>query len=55
VIVFTEYGHTKTHLRKLLESAIEGTDRAQERIRVFDGDPKVYPVYQRLLALQLSD
>ncbi len=60
VIVFTEYGHTKTYLRKLLESAIEGTERAQERIRVFDGgmseenrallqeefngDPKAFPV-----------
>ncbi|HEU4582710.1 MAG TPA: helicase-related protein [Polyangiaceae bacterium] len=36
--MFTEYGHTKTYLRKLLESAIEGTDRAQDRVRVFDGD-----------------
>jgi hypothetical protein len=60
LIVFTEYGHTKTYLRKLLESAIEGTDRAQDRIRVFDGgmsednrallqeefngDPNAYPV-----------
>lgn len=60
VIIFTEYGHTKTYLRKLLESAIDGTERAEERIRVFDGgmsednrallqeefngDPETYPV-----------
>jgi hypothetical protein len=37
VIVFTEYGHTKTYLRKLLAAACDGTDRADERIRVFDG------------------
>lgn len=60
VIIFTEYGHTKTYLRKILDSAIEGTDRAEDRIRVFDGgmseenrallqeefngDPSTYPV-----------
>jgi superfamily II DNA/RNA helicase len=60
VIIFTEYGHTKTHLFKLLASAIEGTERADDRIRVFDGgmseenrsllqeefngDPAAYPV-----------
>ncbi len=37
LIVFTEYGHTKGYLKKLLEAAIEGTDRAEDRIRVFDG------------------
>lgn len=60
VIVFTEYGHTKAYLRKLLDAALAGTDRADERISVFDGgmgeeqrallqeefngDPKQYPV-----------
>jgi hypothetical protein len=37
VIIFTEYGHTKSYLRKLLASTIEGTERANERIRIFDG------------------
>src|SRR5260221_14071613 len=37
VIVFTEYGHTKTYLRKLLSAACDGTNRAEDRIRVFDG------------------
>ena len=37
VLVFTEYGHTKTYLRKLLAAACDGTDQADERIRVFDG------------------
>jgi hypothetical protein len=52
VIIFTEYGHTKAYLRKLLESAIEGTDRAEERIRVFDGGMRMLsiPVVPRLIA-----
>ena len=37
LLVFTEYGHTKDYLIKVLGTAIEGTDRDRERIRVFDG------------------
>ncbi|HYO93171.1 MAG TPA: DISARM system SNF2-like helicase DrmD, partial [Polyangiaceae bacterium] len=37
VLVFAEYGHTKTYLRKLLDAACEGTDKAEERVRFFDG------------------
>jgi hypothetical protein len=37
VIIFTEYGHTKIYLRKLLTAASEGTELAEERIRLFDG------------------
>jgi len=37
VIVFTEYAATKRYLTKILAAAIEGTDRADDRIRVFDG------------------
>jgi hypothetical protein len=37
VIIFTEYGHTKVHLRKLLTAACEGTAGAEDRIRTFDG------------------
>jgi superfamily II DNA or RNA helicase len=38
VIVFTESREgTKRYLRELLETAIEGTDRADERIEVIDG------------------
>jgi hypothetical protein len=37
LIVFTEYGHTKDYLAKILDTAIEGTDQHHERVRVFDG------------------
>jgi hypothetical protein len=37
LILFTEYGHTKSYLRRVLSAAIEGTDQAEERISVFDG------------------
>ncbi len=37
VIIFTEYSHTKSYLRKLLAAACEGTELAEERIGVFDG------------------
>jgi hypothetical protein len=37
VIIFTEYGHTKTYLKNLLGTACEGTLRGPERIGVFDG------------------
>ena len=37
VIVFTEYGDTKRYLQQLLGAAIEGTDRADERIMVLHG------------------
>jgi superfamily II DNA or RNA helicase len=36
-IIFTEYDDTKRYLRQQLEAAIEGTDRAGERIEVFHG------------------
>lgn len=60
VIVFTEYGDTKRYLWQLLSNAVEGTDRADERImqfhggmsdeqreevqRAFNGPPGEYPV-----------
>ena len=37
LIVFTEYGHTKDYLARILGTAIEGTSGHHERIRVFDG------------------
>lgn len=37
VIIFTEYGHTKSYLRKILGTAVEGTDAGAHRIGVFDG------------------
>jgi hypothetical protein len=37
LIVFTEYGHTKDYLAKVLGTAIEGTAGHHERVRVFDG------------------
>jgi hypothetical protein len=37
LIVFTEYGHTKQHLVRLLAEAFGGTDRGDERLAVFDG------------------
>jgi hypothetical protein len=37
VLVFTEYGDTKRYLRALLEAAIEGTDRGDERIMELHG------------------
>ena len=37
LIIFTEYGHTKAYLRKILGTAGEGTQRGDERIRVVDG------------------
>lgn len=60
LIVFTEYADTKRAIVQLLEAAIEGTDRADERIeqlsggmgddrraavqRAFNGPPKDFPV-----------
>src|SRR5690606_20018379 len=60
VIVFTEFAHTKNWLRRLLATAIEGTERADERIlelhggmsdeqraevqRAWDGPPSEHPV-----------
>jgi superfamily II DNA or RNA helicase len=59
-IIFTEYDDTKRYLQGQLQRAIESTDRASERIRVYDGptpqsdreeikrafnaDPKKHPV-----------
>lgn len=37
VLIFTEYGDTKRYLLKLLGTAIEGTDRADERILQLHG------------------
>jgi hypothetical protein len=37
LILFTEYGHTKDHLVRMLRTAFEGTDRGEERLMVFDG------------------
>ncbi len=37
LLIFTEYGHTKDYLLKLLRTAVAGTDRDDERIGVFDG------------------
>jgi superfamily II DNA or RNA helicase len=37
VLVFTEYGDTKRHLRQILSAAIAGTDAADERIMEFHG------------------
>jgi hypothetical protein len=37
VIIFTEYAHTKAHLRHLLAAAIDGSDDAERRIKEFHG------------------
>jgi SNF2 family DNA or RNA helicase len=37
VIIFTEYDDTKRYLHQQLQAAIEGTDRASERIAIFHG------------------
>ncbi len=37
VIIFTEYDDTKRYLLEQLSAAIEGTDRAEQRIAVFHG------------------
>ena len=37
LIIFTEYEDTARYLRTQLEAAIAGTDRAEERVRVFHG------------------
>lgn len=37
VIVFTEYGDTKRYLLEVLQEALAGTDRADERVLVFHG------------------
>jgi len=37
VLIFTEYGDTKRYLQQLLQTAIDGTDRADERILVLHG------------------
>jgi SNF2 family DNA or RNA helicase len=60
VLIFTEYEDTLRYLRQQLEAALEGTDRAEERIevyhgptpqarreeikRAFNGDPKKHPL-----------
>ncbi|MEM9553689.1 MAG: DISARM system SNF2-like helicase DrmD [Acidobacteriota bacterium] len=60
LIVFTEFGHTLDHLRRLFAAAFAGTDRGDERLmvfrggmgdaerdavqRAFNGDPRQYPV-----------
>jgi len=37
LLVFTEYGDTKRYLRTLLDAAVEGTDRGDERIMELHG------------------
>jgi superfamily II DNA or RNA helicase len=37
VLIFTEYEDTQRYLRRQLEAAFEGTDRAEERLAVFSG------------------
>lgn len=37
VIVFTEYDDTKRYLQQQIESAIEGSDRAEQRIEIYHG------------------
>jgi len=37
VLIFTEYEDTLRYLRQQLEAAIQGTDRAEERIEVYHG------------------
>ncbi|HUY32617.1 MAG TPA: DISARM system SNF2-like helicase DrmD [Pirellulales bacterium] len=37
VIIFTEYDDTKRYLREQLSAAIQGTDRAEQRIAIFHG------------------
>jgi superfamily II DNA or RNA helicase len=37
VIIFTEYADTKRYIERMLESAIEGTSRAEERVEGFHG------------------
>ncbi len=37
VIIFTEYDDTKRYLQQQLETAISGTDRAEDRIAIFHG------------------
>jgi superfamily II DNA/RNA helicase len=37
LIIFTEYGDTKRYLLKMLQAAVAGTDREEERILVFHG------------------
>jgi SNF2 family DNA or RNA helicase len=37
IIIFTEYDDTKRYLHQQLAGAIEGTDRAQERIAIYHG------------------
>src|SRR5262249_7162206 len=37
IIIFTEYDDTKRYLHQQLQAAIEGTDRAEERIAIFHG------------------
>ena len=37
VLIFTEYDDTKRYLRGRLESAIAGSDRAEQRIQIFHG------------------
>jgi superfamily II DNA or RNA helicase len=37
ILIFTEYDDTKRYLREQLESAIVGSDRAEDRIRVYHG------------------
>jgi hypothetical protein len=60
IFIFTEYDDTKRYLHQQLSAAIEGTDRAEQRIaiyhgptppedreaikRAFNGDPAKYPV-----------
>jgi len=60
VLVFTEYGDTKKWVRRIVSAAIDGTDRADERImdfhggmsddqraevqEAFNGDPAEHPV-----------
>src|SRR5262249_32190117 len=37
VLIFTEYEDTLRYLRQQLEAAVEGTDRAEDRIEVYHG------------------
>ena len=37
IIIFTEYDDTKRYLHQQLSAAIEGSDRAEERIAIFHG------------------
>jgi superfamily II DNA/RNA helicase len=39
IIIFTEYDDTKRYLRQQVSAALEGTDRADDRIAIYHGPP----------------